>query len=32
VRAAFEVNLPIATIFMKPTVAELAQAIASAQG
>jgi acyl-CoA synthetase (AMP-forming)/AMP-acid ligase II/acyl carrier protein len=32
VRAAFEVNLPIATIFLKPTVAELAQAIASAQG
>jgi acyl-CoA synthetase (AMP-forming)/AMP-acid ligase II/acyl carrier protein len=32
VRRAFEVNLPIATIFMKPTVVELAQSIASAQG
>jgi acyl-CoA synthetase (AMP-forming)/AMP-acid ligase II/acyl carrier protein len=32
VRAAFEVNLPIAIVFTKPTVAELAQAIVSAQG
>ena len=31
VRAAFEINLPIATIFTKPTVAELAQEIASAE-